>query len=91
MKVEQPKTLYGNILAVLFTWLPVKGVAVLPVTITSVYNFNAFDKLGRAVNLVTRTIQNHIPLLWLAGLGSIGLSWLWWKSKDNYIWLDVIA
>jgi hypothetical protein len=76
MKVKQPKTLYVNILAVLFTWL--KGFVVLPVTITSVYNFNAFNKLGRAVKLVMRTIENP-PLLWIAGLGAIGLSWLWWK------------
>lgn len=94
MKIEVPKIylgiLYANMLAGLFTWLLLASFVVLPVTFTSIRNSRVIDDIGKAGKVVIGTIQN-VPFLWVAGtffvLGVIGLSWLWWENRGNYIWL----
>jgi hypothetical protein len=94
MKIEVPKIylgiLYANMLASLFTWLLLAGFIVLPVAFTSIRNSRALDDIGKAGKVVFGVVQN-VPFLWVAGtcfvFGVIGLSWLWWENKSNYIWL----
>ena len=94
MKIEVPKIylgiLYANMLASLFTWLLLAGFIVLPVTFASIRNSRALDDIGKARKVVFGAVQN-IPFLWVAGTcfvcGVIGLSWLWWENRSNYIWL----
>ena len=94
MKIEVPKIylsiLYANMLASLFTWLLLAGFTVLPVTFASLRNSRAVSGIGKAGKTVFSAVQN-IPFVWLAGTcffgGVIGLSWLWWENRKNYIWL----
>jgi RsiW-degrading membrane proteinase PrsW (M82 family) len=73
MKIEVPKR---NTLASLFSWLLLASFIVLPVTFVSIHN--------------SRKVQN-VPFFWVAGTcfvcGVIGLSWLWWENRSDYIWL----
>lgn len=94
MKIEVPKIylsiLYANMLASLFTWLLLAGFIVLPVTFASLRSSRAVSGIGKAGKAVFGAVQN-IPFVWLAGTcflcGAIGLSWLWWENRKNYIWL----
>jgi predicted histidine transporter YuiF (NhaC family) len=94
MKIEVPKIylgiLYANMLASLFTWLLLAGFMVLPVTFASLRSSRALNGIGKAGKAVFGAVQN-IPFLWLAGVcfvcGVIGLSWIWWENRKNYIWL----
>jgi hypothetical protein len=94
MKIEVPKIymgiLYANLLAGLFTWLLLAGFMVLPVTFASLRSSRALNGIGKAGKAVFGAVQN-IPLLGLAGAcfgcGVIGISWIWWENRKNYIWL----
>lgn len=78
-----------TILAAFFHWLFLIGFVVFPGT------FASLDRIGvlnspvtrRAIQLVTR----NVPLLYVAGLccllGGLGLAWLWWTIRYNYVWL----
>jgi hypothetical protein len=80
----------ANMLASLFTWLLLTGFIFLPGTFASVRNSRALDNMAKAGKTVIRTVQNA-PLLGVAGvfcgLAALGLCWLWWKNKTDYIWL----
>ena len=73
----------------LSSWLTLAGFVFLPGTFTSVSESQkvAETEVGRDVQ---KAVVN-IPLLPLAGicclLGSSGTIWMWWKWRDNYIWL----
>jgi phosphoglycerol transferase MdoB-like AlkP superfamily enzyme len=94
MKIEVPKIylsiLYANMLASLFTWFLLAGFIVLPVTFASLRSTRAVNGIGKAGKAVFGAVQN-ISFLWLAGTcfvcGVLGLSWLWWENRKNYIWL----
>jgi hypothetical protein len=90
VKTEVPKILYANMLALLFTWLLLAGFTVFPVTFASIRNSRALDGIGRAGKAVFSAVQDA-PLLVVAGTGcicgAVGLSWLCWGNRVNYVWL----
>lgn len=78
-----------NVLAAFFHWLSLAGFVVFPGTFASLSRIGVFNSpvTGRAIQLATR----NVPLLYLAGfcclLGGLGLAWLWWTIRHNYVWL----
>ena len=80
-----------NIFASMFTWLLLAGYMVFPGAFTSIRNSRALaDGTGKAGKVVLKAAQN-VPLLWIAAiccvLGAVGMSWLGWLWKRNYIWI----
>lgn len=77
-----------NILAAFFHWLSLAGFIVFPGTFASLERIGVLNSpvTGRAIQLVTR----NVPLLYIAGLccvlGGLGLAWLWWTIRYNYVW-----
>jgi ABC-type phosphate/phosphonate transport system permease subunit len=88
MKTEMPKILYANMLASLFTWFLLAGLIVLPMTFASIRNSHAPDSIAKAGKVLFGVVQK-IPLLVIAGIcclcGVIGLSWLCWENRNNYV------
>jgi hypothetical protein len=82
---------YHNFLADLFTRLLLAGFIVSPATFTSKSNAvrNAANG-SQTEQAILNTVQN-VPLLWVAAIccliGAFGISWLWWRWNDNFIWL----
>lgn len=78
-----------NILAAVFNWLVLAGFVVFPATFASLSRVGVLNNspTGRAVQNVIR----KIPLLYISAfacvLGGLGLAWLWWTVKHNYVWL----
>ena len=92
LQLDQIPSLH-NLLAGLFTWLLLAGYVVLPGTFTSLKRLDGTSGAAHsnpAEKVVLSTVQNA-PLLWIAAtiyiVGASGLLWLWWKWKDNYVWL----
>lgn len=80
-----------NILASFFGWLVLAGFVVFPGTFTSIKDLSG-DGQGLAGE--ARDILDHvqnIPLLVVAavccGIGTIGLLWLVFRWRRNYVWL----
>jgi hypothetical protein len=82
-----------NILSGLFTWLFLAGFLFFPGTFTAL---RGSDTIENAANKTTAGIKIYdsafkIPLLGLAiiccTIATLGTSWLWWKWKNNFVWL----
>ncbi|KAI9048424.1 hypothetical protein LZ554_007260 [Drepanopeziza brunnea f. sp. 'monogermtubi'] len=77
-----------NILAAFFTWILLAGFVIFPGTFTSLRSLE--DTSNEAAAAIVKTVKN-IPLLVIAGtccgVGALGMLWLWWKWRDNYVWL----
>ncbi|KII85408.1 hypothetical protein PLICRDRAFT_44704 [Plicaturopsis crispa FD-325 SS-3] len=75
-----------NLLASFFTWILLAGFVLFPGTFASL---GEVEGQGAEVQ-VLHAIQ-HISLFVIAwvctGIGAIGMIWLWWRWKDNYVWL----
>lgn len=78
-----------SILASFFNWIILAGFVVSPATFASLGRVGVLSssQAGRAVQRVVR----HVPILYIAAcaflLGGLGIGWLWWTLKHNYIWL----
>lgn len=72
-----------NMLAVLLRWLCLAGSIVFPEA------FGPLHRLvtGRAVRFAIRNIPYYYVATFSGLLGSLGLVWLWWTVKYNYVWL----
>ncbi|KAJ5084787.1 hypothetical protein NUU61_009366 [Penicillium alfredii] len=82
-----------NVLASAAHWVLLAGYLVIPGTFTSLQKSDSLNgTLGssEAGEVILKTIQNP-PLLAMACvlflLGSMAMGWLFWKYRDNYIWL----
>lgn len=82
-----------NVLASTAHWILLAGYLVVPGTFTSMKDSNTIsDKLesNKAGKVILDTIQNP-PLLATACIlfsgGCVIMSGLYWRYKDNYIWL----
>ncbi|KIK01188.1 hypothetical protein K443DRAFT_99177 [Laccaria amethystina LaAM-08-1] len=78
-----------NMLAGFFTWVLLAGFVLFPGTFTSLQNANvpAGGEVGREVLGAVA----HVPLFVIAwvccGIGAVGMVWLWWRWRNNYIWI----
>jgi len=80
-----------NILVSFFTWILLAGFLVFPGTFTSIAS------LGNDPNIHSQTAANilrsvkHVQLLIVAGvcsgIGAGGMIWLWWRWRQNFVWL----
>ncbi|ROV88044.1 hypothetical protein VMCG_10403 [Cytospora schulzeri] len=79
-----------NILASFFGWLVLAGFVVFPGTFTSIKDLSEHPGLAAEASSILDHVQN-IPLLIVAavccGIGAIGLLWLVFHWRRNYVWL----
>ena len=93
MEIEVPKiywgVLYTNILASLLTLVLLAGF-LAPQVNASLRTSRALSSIGNAGKVVLSKVQD-IPPLYIAGscflCGVVGLLWIWWENRQNYIWL----
>jgi len=80
-------SIWNNLFATLFTWTLLAGFLVLPGSFQTLdqlpINFTAFKDMLAAVK--------HLPLLALGlsccVIGAMGMCFLWWHQRANYVWL----
>ena len=84
---------YLNLVAEFAHWALLAGYLVIPGTFTSLQKSDALEKSldkTEAGKAILNTIQNP-PLVAIAVLlfvlGAMLTVWLFWKRKNNYIWL----
>ncbi|PPR05787.1 hypothetical protein CVT26_010161 [Gymnopilus dilepis] len=78
-----------NILAGFFTWILLAGFILFPGTFASLQNENATGLPPQVQHelLVTVTRLPLFVVAWVCtGIGVIGMIWLWWRWRKNYIW-----
>jgi hypothetical protein len=93
LAVDQIPRLH-NIFASFFTWILLAGYIVFPATFTSIQKAEGVSSNNHTENAIKdailKTVKN-VPLLWVAGacciLGGLGMLWLWFRWRDNYVWL----
>lgn len=80
---------WRNILAAVFNWVLLAGFVVFPGTFTSLSRSGVLRE-SQPGRLLQNAIRNT-PLLCIAciccAVGAIGIGWLWWSTKSNYVWL----
>ena len=85
----------SNISASLFTWIILAGFLVVPGTFTTFKESEAFrnaddDNSNEVAHSIVHSIAN-IGLLWVSGafcvIGTVGCAWLWFRWRQNYVWL----
>ncbi|KAI9756109.1 MAG: hypothetical protein M4579_003996 [Chaenotheca gracillima] len=85
---------FHNILASFFTWILLAGYVIFPGTFTTLQKSDAVhdaDKSGNKVEHVFAVTIRNAPLLWVAAicclLGGAGMLGLWFKWRENFVWL----
>jgi hypothetical protein len=72
------------------SWLTLAGFVFFPGTFTSLSKSQEVAETEAGRDLQKAII--NVPLLYVAGfcclLGASGTIWMWWKWRDNYIWLS---
>jgi hypothetical protein len=78
-----------NLASSFFTWILLAGFVVLPATFTSIEQVQADGRPQIEVNVIQ--VVKNLPILVVAavlcGIGVLGMLWLWWRWRDNYVWL----
>jgi hypothetical protein len=81
-----------NILASFFTWILLAGFVIFPGTFTSIQSLGDDPKISASQTAtdILRSVK-HVQLLVIAGvccgIGAGGMIWLWWRWRDNFVWL----
>lgn len=81
-----------NLYASFSTWILLAGFIILPSTFTSLSTLNENPTISssQVASAVLKEVKN-VPLLYLAafcsGIGSVGMLWLWYKYRANYVWI----
>jgi hypothetical protein len=82
-----------NIFAAFFTWILLAGFVIFPATFTSLsarLDSDEFKNNPQAEALL-KLSSNKEWLVYIAaicsGLGALGMIWLWWRWRTNYVWL----
>lgn len=80
-----------NMLASFFTWILLAGFIIFPGTFTSIQSLDLDDpSRSDAEKWILGRVKN-IPLLVIAGLccgiGAVGMTWLWFRWRSNFVWL----
>ncbi|KAE9378220.1 hypothetical protein N431DRAFT_304989, partial [Stipitochalara longipes BDJ] len=78
-----------NILASFFTWILLAGFVIFPGTFTSLSTSDKLNDNHTAAEIL-HSIK-HVQLLVIAGvccgIGAGGMLWLWWRWRENFVWL----
>ncbi len=81
-----------NVLSSFFTWILLAGFIIFPGTYTTITKLNNDAQIqgNHTASTILASVKN-IPLLVIAGvctgIGAAGMVWLWWRWRQNYIWL----
>ena len=80
-----------NILSSFFTWILLAGFIIFPGTFTTISSLDSQAIPGNhTASTIIASVKN-IPLLVIAGvcagIGAVGMVWLWWRWRQNYVWL----
>jgi len=79
-----------TILASFFTWILLAGFIIFPGTFTALGSIDEDKSASEATKYFFKSVKN-IPLLVIAGvccgIGVVGMLWLWWTWRRNYVWL----
>jgi hypothetical protein len=81
-----------NILASFFTWILLAGFVIFPGTFTSLNTLgdNSTIQSNHIASDILKSVK-HIQLLIIAGIcsgiGALGMVWLWWRWRQNFVWL----
>lgn len=75
-----------KVLAAFFTWILLAGFILFPGTFAT-----WADKPAGTTEHELASIINNVPLLVIAwvctGIGGLGMLWLWWRWRKNYVWI----
>lgn len=83
---------FHNILASFSTWILLAGFVIFPGTFTSLSSLSRSSTLSDShiASDILKSVK-HIQLLIIAGvcsgIGALGMVWLWWRWRQNYVWL----
>ncbi|KZT39864.1 hypothetical protein SISSUDRAFT_1060785 [Sistotremastrum suecicum HHB10207 ss-3] len=83
---------WNNFLAAFFTWLVLAGFILFPGTFTNIQELESVGNVQvQKASAALLNFVNRIPLLAVAGtccaIGALGMLWLWYKFRANYVWL----
>lgn len=79
-----------NILAAAFTWILLAGFLIFPGTFTSISSqVKQNDQQAAAFLATVKNVQLLIIGGVCSGVGALGMVWLWWRWRQNYVWLLV--
>lgn len=81
---------WWSLLAKVFSWLLLAGYIVFPSTFASLRRSRALESMGVVGYIVSRGLNDFLISLAsiLSGSASIGLAWLWFRLRANYIWVN---
>ena len=81
-----------NVLSSFFTWILLAGFIIFPGTFSTLSNLDNSQAIqdSHTASTIIASVKN-IPLLVIAGvcagIGAAGMIWLWWRWRQNYVWL----
>ncbi|EGN94404.1 hypothetical protein SERLA73DRAFT_188270 [Serpula lacrymans var. lacrymans S7.3] len=79
-----------NMYASFFTWILLAGFVLFPGTFTTWQEKGQQQGLGSTVTELINAVQD-VPLYIIAwictGIGAAGMLWLWWRWRNNYVWI----
>ncbi|KAF9235413.1 hypothetical protein BU15DRAFT_51412, partial [Melanogaster broomeanus] len=75
---------YWNLYAAFFTWILLAGFVLFPGTLS---------ELQSSGNNVEQEVAGYVAgalddIAWACtGIGGVGMLWLWWSRRTNYVWV----
>ncbi|KAF4486675.1 hypothetical protein CGGC5_v005975 [Colletotrichum fructicola Nara gc5] len=80
---------WWSLLAKAFSWLLLAGYIVFPSTFASLRRSQVLENMGSVGQAVSDWVNDCLIALAsvLSGVASIGLAWLWFRWRANYVWV----
>ncbi|KAF4475617.1 hypothetical protein CGGC5_v005805 [Colletotrichum fructicola Nara gc5] len=80
---------WWSLLAKVFSWLLLAGYIVFPSTFASLRRSQVLEDMGSVGQAVSDWVNDCLIALAsvLSGVASIGLAWLWFRWRANYVWV----
>ncbi|KAL0929582.1 PHO85 cyclin-1 [Colletotrichum truncatum] len=92
MVLENDKDIdwWWSLLAKIFSWLLLAGYIVFPSTFASLQRSKTLESIGKVGHIVSGWVNDFLISIAsiLSGGASIGLAYLWFKWRTNYIWVN---
>ncbi|KAF9223172.1 hypothetical protein BS17DRAFT_706724 [Gyrodon lividus] len=75
-----------NLMASFFTWILLAGFVLFPGTFASLKSQPSNETEAQLLSLINQ--PSLYVIAWICtGIGASGMTWLWWRWKNNYIWI----